>query len=206
MRYKLVALFVSVFVSGCSVLGERYGEEALYATLFSDGDYEIRLYEPLIIAQAAAEGSYLQATRAGYTSLTAYVSGDNLAKQTVSVNPPEAVIGALPKIELTTPYFEEYLDGVWLTSVAMPEQYSLTTLPKPADELITFKTLPRVRTAVIKFSGFRNETLIVNKAEQLRQWINQQKLTPISSARSVIYDSPLTLPGLRRHEIQISIR
>jgi len=206
MKFALVAIFVSVFLSGCSVLGQRYGEEALYATLFSDGDYEVRLYESLIIAQAASEGGYLQATRSGYKRLTDYVSGNNLAQQTVDVNPPMLVSGTKPKIELTTPYYEEFLDGVWLTSVALPEQYTLATLPKPADEFITFEALPRMRIAVISFSGYRSERLITSKANQLLQWMSREQLIPASPARSAVFDAPLTLPGLRRHEIHISIR
>jgi len=83
MKYTLLTVLASLLISGCSALGQRYGEEALYATLYSDGDYEIRLYEPLIIAQTPAEGNYRQATKAGYDRLTAYVSGDNLARQAI---------------------------------------------------------------------------------------------------------------------------
>jgi len=206
MRYTLVTVLVSLFISGCGVLGQRYGEEALYATLFSDGDYEIRLYESLIIAQTASEGGYLPATRSGYQRLTDYVSGNNFAQQTVSVNAPQAAGVTKSNIELTTPYYEEFLDGVWLTSVAMPEQYSLATLPKPADGSITFETLPRMKAAVITFSGYRSERLITSKANQLLQWVRQENLQAISPPRSVIFDSPLTIPGLRRHEIHINVK
>jgi DNA gyrase inhibitor GyrI len=207
MKYTLFTVLVSLLVSGCSALGQRYGEEALFATLFSDGDYEIRLYEPLIIAQTPAEGSYRQATRAGYNRLTDYVSGNNLAQQVISgssVSGNRALGGS--KVELTTPYYEEFINGFWLTSVALPEKYTLATLPRPANDLITFDALPRIKTAVISFSGLRSERLINQKADQLLQWIKQENLTAISAARSAIFDSPLALPGLRRHEIHISIR
>ena len=206
MKFTFVATVISLFLSGCAVLGERYGEEALYATLLSEGDYQIRLYEPLIIAQVASEGRYLPATRSGYRHLTEYVSGNNLTRQTVDVNQPILVSNIKPKIELTTPYYEEFVDGRWLTSVAMPEQYTLATLPKPESGFITFETLPRMRVAVITFLGFRNEQLITRKADQLKNWIRNEKLTAVSAARSAIFDSPLTIPGLRRHEIHITIR
>ena len=206
MKYTLLTVLASLLISGCSALGQRYGEEALYATLYSDGDYEIRLYEPLIIAQTPAEGNYRQATKAGYDRLTAYVSGDNLARQAiVGGTSYEGALGG-SKVELTTPYYEEFINGFWLTSVALPERYTLATLPKPSDNLITFDALPRIKTAVIRFSGIRSERLINQKADQLLQWIKQENLTPISAARSAVFDAPLALPGLRRHEIHISIR
>ena len=207
MKKLLIVAITSVLISGCSVLGQRTGEEALYSTLAVDENFEIRLYEPLIIAQTAAEGSYLAATRAGYQVLTDYVSGNNLANQTVSVAPPTSVgVGPKkPKIELTVPYYEEYLDGVWLTSVAMPEAYTLRTLPVPADNSITFKVLPRIKVAVISYMGYRSERMISKKADMLTQWVRQNNLNPTSAARSVIYDSPWTVPMLRRHEIHINV-
>lgn len=204
MKNTLVMVIVSFLITGCSALGQRYGEEALYATLFSDSDYEIRLYEPLVIAQTPAEGSYRQATRIGYQRLTAYVSGNNLAKQVISAGSSEN--GAVSKAQLTTPYYEEFIDGIWLTSVAIPEKYSLATLPRPSNDLITFQVIPRIKTAVIGFSGIRTEGLINKKADQLLQWIKQEGLTETSAARSVIFDTPMTLPGLNRHEIHITVQ
>ncbi|PID46634.1 MAG: heme-binding protein [Proteobacteria bacterium] len=207
IRTLLLTIFTAVLLSGCSIWGQRTGEEALYSTLAVDENFEIRLYEPLIIAQTAVEGPYLAATRTGYQRLTDYVSGYNLANQTVSVNPP-IILGEgakKPKIELTTPYYEEYLDGVWLTSVAMPEAYTLQTLPKPVDGSITFKVLPRLKVAVISYMGYRSERMIQKKTELLLQWLAQNNITPTSSARSVIYDTPWTIPMLRRHEIHINV-
>lgn len=207
MKKLLIIAVTSLFIGGCSFLGQRTGEEALYSTLAVDENFEIRLYEPLIIAQVANEGSYFSATKAGYDRLTNYVSGDNLANQTVSVNPAITVgTGSKkPKIELTVPYYEEYLDGVWLTSVAMPESYTLKTLPVPTDSGITFKVLPRLKVAVISYMGYRSERMISKKADMLMQWMSQNRLKPTSAARSVIYDSPWTVPMLRRHEIHMNV-
>lgn len=207
MKNLLIVAMTSVLVGGCSFLGQRTGEEALYSTLAVDENFEIRLYEPLIIAQVASEGSYMAATKAGYQRLTDYVSGSNLAGQTISVNPPITVSAGSkkPKVELTVPYYEEYLDGTWLTSVAMPESYTLKTLPIPSDSGITFKVLPRMKVAVISYMGYRSERMISKKADMLTQWVNQNDLKPTSAARSVIYDSPWTVPMLRRHEIHINV-
>lgn len=207
MKKILLAVMTSALISGCGVLGQRTGEEALFSTLAVDENFELRLYEPLIIAQTASEGSYLSATRAGYQRLTDYVSGNNLAAQTVSVNSPITLVAGAktPKIELTVPYYEEYLDDTWLTSVAMPESYSLLTLPKPVDERITFKVLPRIKVAVISYMGYRSERMISKKVSLLTEWLRQQKLTATSPARSVIYDSPWTAPMLRRHEIHVNV-
>lgn len=203
----IAAVMTSVLVSGCSVLSLRTGEEALFSTLAVDENFEIRLYEPLIIAQTASEGSYLSATKDGYQRLTDYVSGNNLAKQTVSVNPPVTVSAGskAPKVELTVPYYEEYFDGGWLTSVAMPEAYTLETLPKPVDDSITFKILPRLKVAVISYMGYRSEGMASKKADLLTQWLSQNNLKATSPARSVIYDTPWTAPMLRRHEIHMNV-
>ena len=206
MKFTLLTLITSLLVSGCSMLGQRYGEEALYATLFSDGDYEIRLYEPLIVAQTPSSGSYLQATREGYKRLTDYVSGENLAGQLITGASAAEATNKSSSNELTTPYFEELIDGFWLTSATMPEKYSLATIPKPSNDLITFATLPRIKTAVIRFSGIKSERLITQKANELLAWIKQEGLIATSAARSAVFESALSLPGLRRHEVHISIQ
>jgi len=207
MKTTLVALLATVLVTGCGVLGQRTGEEALFSTLSVDENFEVRLYEPLIVAQTVVEGPYLLATRTGYQRLTNYVSGNNLAQQTISANPPSVVrTGSKSKVELTVPYYEEYLDGSWLVSVAMPEAYSLNTLPKPVDDTITFTVLPRLKVAVVRFMGYRSQSLISKKADALTQWMRQNRLSAASPARSAIYDSPWAIPMLRRHEIHISVK
>ena len=209
MKHALIAVITtSSLLVGCGVIGQRTGEEALYSTLAIEDNFEIRRYEPVIIAQTAVDGNYSAATRKGFDRLTEYVSGNNLAKQTVSVDAPVSVSNdeKLPKIALTLPYFEEYIGGRWLVSVAMPESYQLETLPKPVDSSITFKILPRLKTAVIKFSGSKSESSVSRNTTLLNQWISNNKLSPTSAARSVVYDSPLTVPVLRRHEIHISVQ
>ena len=209
MKYALIALITtSSLLIGCGVISQRTGEEALFSTLSIEGNYEVRLYEPVIIAQTTVSGSYGKATRTGYDRLTSYVSGNNLAKQTISVNTPVLITDEKkkPKVELTLPYFEEYIDGTWVISVAMPESYNLDTLPKPSDASISFKVLPRLRTAVVKFSGYKSESLVSRQTTALNQWIARNDLKATSAPRSVIYDSPYAVPSLRRHEIHVSIQ
>lgn len=202
-----VAIFTATLISGCTNLGQRHGEEALYSTLAIEEHFEIRLYEPIIIAQTAVGGDYLRATRAGYDRLTDYVSGNNLANQTVSVNPPIILSEGVkkPRIDLTVPYYEEFIDGTWVVSVAMPESYTLKTLPKPVSDNITFKVLPRMKVAVNSYPGYRSERMISTKTNELRQWLTSNNITPSSAARSVIYDTPYAAPFIRRHEIHINV-
>ena len=205
MKYTLVSVLAALILTGCGVMGQRYGEEALYATLFSDSDYEIRQYEPLIIAQTPVDGSYRKATNQGYQRLTDYVSGNNRAEQGIGGTQVDDGVLSNPKVELTTPYYQEYIEGIWLTSVALPERYTLATLPIPTDKLITFQTLPRMKIAVIKFRGIRSERIINNKADQLMEWVKQEGLTATSAPRAAIFDPPLTIPGLSRFEIHVTV-
>ena len=211
MKYILVALLAtSSVLAGCSSVGVglRAGEEALYSPLSVDGNFEIRSYEPIIVAQTAVSGSYNNATKLGYQRLTDYVSGSNLARQTVSVNDPVQVLEGqkAPKIDLTLPYYEEYIDGTWVVSVAMPEAYTLETLPKPLNNSITFKILPNLKVATVRYTGFKSEAAVSKNTNLLKDWMSRNNLVAASAPRSVIYDSPLTVPVLRRNEIHISLK
>ena len=202
-----IVLLGAVLSACSSITGIRTGNEALFATLQSQGEFEVRLYEPQILAQTAAAGNYRRATTDGYRRLTNYVSGTNQVGGIIGTTAIPRLSGSnKPAIEPTLPYYEELVDGMWVTSVAMPEAYTLATLPKPSDARITFETLPRVMVAVIAYMGYPSHSQINSKANKLTGWLRSQGYVAASPARSVVYDSPWTLPTLRRHEIHISIR
>jgi len=201
-------VLLGTMLSACSsITGIRTGNEALFATLQTQGEFQVRLYEPQIIAQTAAGGAYGRATMEGYRRLTTYVSGGNQVGRIIGTTAiPRISNSNKPAIEPTLPYYQELVNGMWVTSVSMPEAYTLATLPKPADERITFETLPRVMVAVISYVGYPSKWQINSKANKLAGWLRSQNYAAASPPRAVIYDSPWTLPTLRRHEIHISIR
>src|SRR5512135_830180 len=63
-------------------------EEAKYAVLEKDGPFELRQYEPCIVAETLVEGDFDEVGSAGFRLLFRYISGDNQAKLTISMTAP----------------------------------------------------------------------------------------------------------------------
>ena len=57
--------------------------------------------------------------------------------------------------------------------------------------------------AVVKFSGLAKETDIIECTQQLKQFMQEQKLVAVGSETLARYDPPWTLWFLRRNELMI---
>ena len=67
-----------------SYLVIRSIEEPTYAVLEKRSDYEIRQYEPYIIAETEVNGTYDEATNNGFRIIADYIFGNNTSKESIS--------------------------------------------------------------------------------------------------------------------------
>lgn len=105
------------------------------------GNFEIRQYEPRVIAQTAIQNDFEQAIKEGFNLLAAYIFGQNATEA---------------KIAMTAPV-EQREDATkknWLIAFSMPEKYKLSELPSPKDPRITLKQIEKQKRAALVFSGF----------------------------------------------------
>ncbi|MFT5741217.1 MAG: hypothetical protein ACI822_002554, partial [Gammaproteobacteria bacterium] len=58
MRFYFSSLIVIPLLSGCSVFGINHVEEASYKVLRVENNYELRLYQPMVIAETFVEGDF----------------------------------------------------------------------------------------------------------------------------------------------------
>lgn len=207
-----MTLLLSLLASGCSVFGIRSGyEEAAHAVLVDDDDFEVRQYEDALIARTVTSGDYDDAGNAAFRRLGGYIFGDNVSKESVAMTTPvfqEPVAADDAKSEtiaMTTPVFQEEADGQWVQTFVLPREYTLETLPVPTDPNVEITTLPGIKVAVVRYSGFRSPAKLADQTERLRAWMEAQGLTATGDARFAAYDPPWTLPFLRRNEVQIPI-
>jgi hypothetical protein len=86
-------------------------------------------------------------------------------------------------------------------SFAMPAKYTTANLPEPVDKQITIQEVKSHRAAVLKFSGYLNEKLALNKAAELEAWLEKNSLKGSSGFLFAQYNPPWTLGPFRRNEI-----
>ena len=92
-------------------------EQAAYKVILKEGDFELRQYEPMIVAvsaEADLRGS------SGFDKLFGYISGNNQESR---------------KIAMTTPVMNDLGQENMSTAFVMPKEYSIDSLPKPVSQV-----------------------------------------------------------------------
>jgi SOUL heme-binding protein len=152
---------------------------------------EVRRYPLRIEARAEVVDHELEAALdRGYGRLSCFVYGANAADE---------------DLERTTPVMLAMHDGVYTVSFVMPPGRTFASLPSPDDMRVELRDVPERRIAALRFSGrFTRENVARHERRLLEQLVN----AGLSAKGSVVfatYDSPATLPALRRNELWIEV-
>lgn len=184
-------------------------EEPKYSVIEKTEPFELRLYEPMILAEVKVEGDLDEASSQGFRLIAAYIFGQNQVTEKISMTSPVAIEEQnvkSAKIAMTTPVNIEPNAGQWIVSFVMPSTYTLNSLPKPLNPKVQLREIPAVKRAVIQFSGFYNAQKVADKTLELEQWMKTRNLEAASAPKFARYNPPWTLPFMRRNEVMIDIR
>jgi hypothetical protein len=189
------AVLAAVAFAG-SVVGASSAEEPPHQVLSRDGDFEIRSYPALAVAETTVQSDRNSAAYAGFRLLARYIFGGNANKKTIAMT--------APVIEAPSP--DAPAGAGWVIRFVMPRGSSLANLPKPNAEGVALRQEPAGRFAVIKFSGVATDDAVAAKTAQLSTWMKSRNFAPSGATLIAQYDPPWTLPFLRRNEIMIPTR
>jgi hypothetical protein len=155
------------------------------------GDIEIRSYPSAIEARAELEArTFEEALDLGFGRLACYVFGANATDE---------------DIDMTTPVITSIRDGVYAMAIAMPPGRTLASLPEPNDPRVALREAPARRYAVRRFTGrFSRDNVSDHERRLLREVVDLGLVTR-GSVGVAMYDSPATLPFLRRNEVLLEI-
>lgn len=188
-------------------------EEPKYTVLEKSGDFELRAYAPMVIAETLVDGSLDEASSAGFKRIADYIFGNNTsqtgASEKISMTAPvgiapEAVDKKSEKISMTAPVGMQKIAGQWRMYFVMPSRYTLATLPKPNNPAVNLREIPASRVAVLRFSGLAGEEKTAYKTNELLAWLKNKQITPISAPELARYNPPWILPFLRRNEVMVA--
>ena len=184
-------------------------EEPKYSVIEKTEPFELRLYEPMILAEVKVEGDLDEASSQGFRLIAAYIFGQNQVTEKISMTSPVAIEEQNvknAKIAMTTPVNIEPNVVQWTVSFVMPSTYTLNSLPKPLNPKVQLREIPAVKRAVIQFSGFYNAQKVADKTLELEQWMKTRNLEAASAPKFARYNPPWTLPFMRRNEVMIDVR
>jgi hypothetical protein len=180
-------------------------EQARYTVIDRQGAFELRAYEPAIVAEVRADGDRDEAVNAGFRILAAYIFGANQPGTSIAMTAP-VTQEAGERIAMTAPVTQQGGKGAWTIRFIMPAGSKLALLPRPKDSRIRLAEVPGRRIAAVRFSGFATDASLAEHERQLGDWIARRKLRPDGPAVFAYYDPPWTLPFLRRNEVLIPVR
>jgi hypothetical protein len=185
-------------------------EEPTYALIKQDESFELRLYEPRLIAETTVSGDIKQASSSGFKAIANFIFGNNQhpssgQAEDISMTAPVVLQSRSPEAFTESSSSGEQHEKTWQVSFFMPRQYKLETLPKPNNKAVRVRSLAASYAAVMRFSGFSGAEKVAKNTLALQQWIQQQELNAVGTAQLARYNPPWTFPFMRRNEIIIEV-
>ena len=160
-------------------------EEASYDVVHKTDIYEVRYYSDRLVAQVKNKGD-----NNSFRKLFNYISGENKNSE---------------KIAMTIPVTQTKKDGELFMQFYLPSKFNKETTPIPTNPDLEITTIPEGYFAVIKFSGRSSDKNFEKHNKILKQKLLDDKIPINGFAVRATYNSPFTLPPLRRNEAMFSI-
>lgn len=204
---RLAAILLGILFA-MSVMAK---EEPKFTSLEKSGDFELRQYAPMIVAETFVVGTLDEASSAGFRLISSYIFGNNKSRsnageEKIAMTAPVSFEPSSHKIAMTRPVTIEHFGDMWRVYFIMPSIYTMDTLPFPKDTRVSLREIEAQKKAVITFSGFAGEGKVKETTDALLEWMKPRGLEATSAPKFARYNPPWTLPFMRRNEILISYR
>ena len=180
-------------------------EEAEYTVVLKEERFEVREYEPHIVAETIVDGDFEDAGDEAFGRLFKYISGNNKSRQKIEMTAPVGQAGASQKIDMTSPVVQMQVDGRWAVSFMMPASFTLDTLPEPKDRNVILRQVPARNMAAVIYSGFWSEKGYLRNKGKLEAWIDEKGFRTVGEPVWARYNPPFMPWFLRRNEILVPI-
>jgi hypothetical protein len=211
----IISLFTAGILAGCGTIESVTNiEEPAYKLLRQDGDFELREYNPMIIAEVTVRGTLDEASGRGFRLIADYIFGNNLAKSSqasekIAMTAPVTMTREGEKIAMTAPVTmtpaNSSAQDAWRMHFVMPSRYTMATLPTPKNSAVKLREVKSQKVAALRFSGFSGEEKVTEKTGQLNEWMSKSNLSAGGVPQLARYNMPLTPPPFRRNEILIPL-
>ena len=181
---------LAVLGAGWFLYRERSVEKPNYRVIEEDGEFELREYPALLVAETVVQGERDHGLDQGFARLADYIFARHREGEKVAMTAPV----------LSSPA----PGGGWLTRFVMPAHYTREELPAPGAD-IGIATIPARRVAALRFHGGPDSAALGAREAQLKSWVGAKKLKATGPAERAFYNSE-RIPGpLRRAEVLIPI-
>jgi hypothetical protein len=172
-------------------LARLFVPEPTFERLGRIADLEIRRYPAMVEASCVVPDAELHsALDRGYGRLACFVYGANAASETIA---------------RTAPVMLAMADGHYAVSFVMPPGRTIGELPAPSHPGVELREVPERAVAVLRFRGRSTRDNIAKHERVLLEQLIEAGLAARGSIVFAAFDSPATLPVLRRNELWIEL-
>jgi hypothetical protein len=218
----ILSILTSIFVTGCSVVGQSDVATAPYTLLKTDEaqKIEVRNYDSMVLVSTSMSS---ESGNSAFRKLFSYITGDNEGATEIAMTAPvimndknevkkdvrkdakkDAKKGS--EISMTAPVFMNDSADNSMMSFVMPKDFTLATTPKPTNPEVYVSELKDYKVASIQFSGTLSDSNVEKYTRILKTWMTENGYEAISEPVKAGYNGPLTLPMWRRNEMLIEVR
>ncbi len=180
-------------------------EEPEYEIVADHGDFEIRRYAPMILAETRVDSDFEKAGNEAFRRLFGYISGDNSARAKIEMTAPVVQESSSEKIAMTAPVVQQSDDSGWRVAFVVPAEYSWETAPEPTDPRVSLRLVPERLVAAVRFSGTWGEERFTGHEGELRERLTEHGFRPLGEAVYARYNPPFTPWFMRRNEVMIPV-
>ncbi|BCU05581.1 SOUL family heme-binding protein [Allochromatium tepidum] len=194
-------------------------EEPQYQILRTTEDYELRLYDPYRVAEVEVRGDFEKVGSEAFRILAGYIFGDNRGETKMAMTAPVSQRPAETtreqagtRLEMTAPVSQRPAgtesdsdSDAYVISFVMPQSFSLDALPRPNNPRIRLREEPAGRVAARRYSGSWSESRYREEERHLLEALRRDGLQPRGTPIYARYNSPFSLPMLRRNEILVPV-
>lgn len=197
------------------IFGLRINEEPEYKVLKTDGNFEVREYQPQVHAQLTIQNENFDRFRElAFTRLAAYIFGGNTQKENLAMTAPVMQQQGAPVVTdgetlpMTSPILQSHTDeATWTMSFILPSKViDFYHAPTPIDPDIKLGIRPAHTVAVVKYSGNNTLEKMKEHERELNLWLAQNKeFQAVGKSAAAQYDAPFTIPFVKRNEIHMEV-
>ena len=160
-------------------------EEANYEVVKQNKVYEIREYSDRLVIETKTSDQ-----DNGFRKLFKYISGDNKDKK---------------EIKMTTPVTQTEKNGNMTMQFYIPTEFSESNVPSPNNSEVKVLNIIGGYYAAIIYSGRASDSNYIKHKDILEDQLKKDKISIISKPIRATYNSPFTLPMLRRNEVMFRV-
>ena len=185
------------------VLQERQTGEPDFRALKTDGDFQIRDYGAMTVAETLVQGPRKVALGQGFQIIADYIFAKSRPGEKIAMTVPVTQDSGDPMAS-DPPLFDDELDGAWRTRFVMPAGRSAEDLPEPPAG-VALVDLPPRKVAVVSFAGRADDRMLADAEDRLRGWLVRNGEKSTAEPEYAFYNSPVIPGPLRRNEVWLAL-